>query len=265
MKAFVFMPMLAMAAMAATIGETDRFIPLVQDGGGWTTEITLVNLLRKPATVSVTFLNDKGMNDLWKLSIKASVGKVFPNGAEIGMAPGASVTISTGGESTTMSRGFADIVEFQDQLVAGFATLIRREAGVVVERLHVPLTPANERRSTVLLDFSQGETLQMVWVTLTTSTTLDVLFRNAAGETVFTDVVRVDDSAQKVVDLLETWPKLAGFKGSLEWTVSFPNADRYENRTLAGIALHRAQESGRLTGVSQGMTLRADQSSTSPY
>lgn len=261
----ILLALTAISMSAATVGETDRFIPLVQDGGGWTTELTLVNVLKKPASVSVTFMNEKGSNEVWKLNPKSTAGKVYPNGVELVLAPGASATISTSGEGATMSRGFADVVDFQEQVVAGFARLVRREGGEVVEQVRIPLSAANERRSIVPLDFTRSETLQISWVTLTTSTTLDVTFRNEAGATAFTDVVRLDQAAHSVLDLLEQWPRLAGFKGSMEWTVSFPNADRYEHRTLAGLVLHRSAQTGRLIGVSSAMTLVADQLSTSPY
>jgi hypothetical protein len=262
--AFILMTA-ALACSAATVGETDRFIPLVQDGGGWTTELTLVNILKKPASVSVTFMNEKGSNEIWKLSLKSTVGKVFQNGVELVLAPGASATITTGGEGAAMSRGFADVVDFQEQVVAGYARLVRREAGAIVEQIRIPLSPANERRSIVSLDLLRGESLAISWVTLTTSTTLDVTFRNEAGAVVFSDVVRLDQSAHAIVDLLEQWPRLAGFKGTMEWTVSFPNADRYEHRTLAAVILHRSAETGRLIGISSAMTLPSDQLSTSPY
>jgi hypothetical protein len=256
----------AMAAsfcMAATVGETDRFIPLVLDGGGWTTSITLVNVTRKPAVVSVTFLDRRGLNGTWKLALKASRGKIYDNAAEIPLAPGMSATVATSGADSDVLAGFADVVELQDQLVAGFATLEKREAGAVVERTHVPLVPANERRSVVPVDLTVGETIELSLVTLTTSTVADIVFRNQDGVEVLTDRVPVDDAAHVRFELEDRWPALKGFRGTLEWTISFPNADRYEHRTFGGIALRKAGV--RYLGTMQGMTLREDQLSTSPY
>ena len=265
MKRRLFLSLAASAAVsrAATVGETDRFIPLVLDGGGWTTTITVVNVLKKPAIVSLTFLNEKGSNGLWVLKLNPSAGTIYGNGAEIILAPGASATVSTSGDAPQVSRGFADIVELQDQLVAGHATLTRREAGAIAEQLQIPLTPANERRSVVPMDLSEDRSMQMAWVTLTTSTSLDLVFRNRGGEHVFADRVPLNDSAQVLVDIEDRWPNLAGFQGTLEWTVSFPNADRYEHRTLAGVAL--LPRGGRFTGAASGMTLREDQLTSSPY
>ena len=52
-----------MGAQAATVGETDRFIPLIQDGGGWSTQVTIANLSGKPAAVIAAFVTPKGYND----------------------------------------------------------------------------------------------------------------------------------------------------------------------------------------------------------
>jgi hypothetical protein len=253
----------SLCSQAATVGETDRFVPLVLDGGGWTTSVTLVNVTRKPAVFSVTFHNEKGLNAPWNVGVAAPAGKAYANSAEVALAPGASTTVTTLGRSEGVAAGFADIIELQDQLVAGFATLTRREGEAIVEQIRIPISPANERRSVLALDLAGGESVKISWVTLTTSTVADLEFRNEAGAIVLSDRVALDDRAHTMVDVTEQWPALKDFRGTVEWTVSFPNADRYEYRTLSGIALR--SRGGRLVGVTESMTLRQDQLSTSPY
>ena len=49
-------PLYLLSAQGAIVGDTDRFISLVQDGGGWSTQITIVNLSSKNATVLTSFI-----------------------------------------------------------------------------------------------------------------------------------------------------------------------------------------------------------------
>ena len=58
-------------------------------------------------------------------------------------------------------------------------------------------------------------------------------------------------------------PQLKDFRGTVEWTVSFPTADRYESRILSGVT--RLRREGTPWQVLYGMTLPADQASSSPY
>jgi hypothetical protein len=247
----------ACAAFAATVEETGRFLPLIHDGGGWTTEIKVVNLGSKPGTVAITFLNAKGNRERWAIR---------PDGAELFIAAGGTASVTTSGEGAVLERGFAEIVEYQDQPISASATLTRRESdGRIAERIRIPLSPANEKRSVMSLDLSHGDRVELVFVTRTTSTTLDVTFRNEAGEVVVSDVVNLDDGAQRFLDVAEHWPQLGrDFKGSLEWIVSFPNADRYEARTLSGAALVASPDGG-VWAVLSGATLRQDQSTINPY
>ena len=104
---------------------------------------------------------------------------------------------------------------------------------------------------------------ELVWISLTTSATLDLVFRNLAGETVLSDQVVFDNQAQLFVALRSHWPQLKDFRGTVEWTVSFPTADRYEARILSGVTLLRRE--GAPWQVLSGMTLPADQASSSPY
>lgn len=127
----------------------------------------------------------------------------------------------------------------------------------------MPLTPGHERRSVLPLDLSETPVkAEMVWVTLTTTTTLDLEFRNLAGELVRTEQVFMDNNAQVFVDLLESFPELKGFRGTMQWYVSFPGADRYEARFLGGMGL--IWRDGQ-AAVATGMTLAADQATFSPY
>lgn len=133
----------------------------------------------------------------------------------------------------------------------------------MLPRIHVPLTPAHERKSVIPLDLSDpAAKAEIVWVTLSTTTTLDLDFRDPSGALVWSEQVYMENGAQVFVDLLQRVPQLKGFRGTMPWTVSFPGADRYESRTLSGMV--PLSKDGQLTAAT-GMTLTADQATISPY
>ena len=45
---FVWAVLCVATCGAATVGETDRFLPLAQDGGGWSTQVTVVQTMQYP-------------------------------------------------------------------------------------------------------------------------------------------------------------------------------------------------------------------------
>ena len=262
-RILALLPLLLASGLAATVETYDRFVPLVHDGDGWSTQITLVNLSPKPATILVTFMDPASFLDTWKVVLKSNFGKVIANMVDLPLAPGATAVIETSGAPTRLTRGFVEIIEYGDQPVGGFATLTRKEGDRIVQRLEIPLSPEHERRSVVPVDLSDPQvTAEMVWVSITSTATLDLLFRNLAGETVLRDQLTFDNRAQIFVDLRREFRQLKDFRGTLQWTVTFPNADRYEPRILAAVGL---QSSGGGWTIRPGMTLPADQASSSPY
>lgn len=253
----------ASSLQAATVGETDRFLPLIQDGGGWSTQVVIVNPYFKSATVVISFVTSRGPNSRWnQLGLKTSAGKVVDDQVQVTLAPGAMVRIDTAGVNQDFVRGFADVFEGQEQPIAGYAILTQRVDGEVARTIKTPLTPAHERRSILPLDLANP--VEISWISLTTTATLDLVFRNMAGETVLKDQVIFDNAVQLFADVRAVWPQLGeNFQGTLEWKVTFPGADRYEERVLAAMSFVR-QRDGAWTAL-PAMTLRADQASTSPY
>ena len=163
-----------------------------------------------------------------------------------------------------MARGFAEITESRDLPFSAFARLTKRDNGEIVQTFTVPLSPANESRSVLAVDLKNpAASLEIVLVSLTNSATLDFKFRGANGEVLFTDTVAFDAGVQLFLKPAEVWPKLVGLRGTLEWKVSFPNADRYEYRFLSGVAIYRP--AGQMVFAVPAMTLKPDQLKISPY
>ncbi len=255
---------IAVNAWAATVGETDRILPLIQDGGGWSTQVSITNLAAKPATVVAAFLTKRGFAEAWPVSLKSTAGTVKNATAEIPLAPGATAIIETSGTPTTLTRGFAEVAELADQPIGVSATLIQKDGDLIIQTVKIPLAPAHERKSVVPFDLTDPLLKpQMIWVSMTSSTVLDVVFRNLRGETVFTDQINFDGSAQLSLNVRDYWPQLKEFRGTMQWSVTFPFADRYEQRYLSGLSLLIRE--GQPWTVLNGMTLPADQASISPY
>ncbi len=261
---FVWAVLCVATCGAATVGETDRFLPLAQDGGGWSTQVTVVNLSNKPALAVVTFLTWRGYGESWEPGLTVSSGKIVGNTVDLALAPGATGVITTSGKAVALTRGFVEVFEPSGNPLGANAVLTYREGERVVQSLPVALAPAHERRSTVLLDLTDALVRpEFVWVTMTTTATLDFVFRNLAGEIVLRDQIYFDNKLQVSADVRETWPQLAGFRGTVEWTVTFPGADRYEYRFLSGLCV--LARPGQPWAVLSGMTLPSDQASISPY
>ena len=252
---------LAPIASAATVGETDRFVPLVQAGEGWTTQITVMNLSGEPAYIVAAFARTGGE---WNVELKAPRGKVLGPNVEAFLEPGGTLLIETAGMPDQVARGFADITELGDKPIGVITKLLRRVDGKVVESFLVPYLPGLESRSVMALDLTDKDlAAELVWVSPTYSTTLDLTFRDEKGMVVLEDQFRTDAKPQVFVDPLKEWPKLDGFKGTVEWKVTFPAADRYEYRFLTGVSVLRRE--GKVIGLAPALTLRSDQKTSNPY
>ena len=140
---------------------------------------------------------------------------------------------------------------------------MRSEEGKTVESFAIRFSPGHESKSVLVLDFlDESLTAEMVWVSPTSSTTLELTFRKENGEVAFNDLLTLDGKPQIFVKMLEVWPKLSGFRGTMEWKVSFPAADRYEYRYLSGLSVWRR---GSEVWTKQGFTLKSDQKGWDPY
>ncbi len=255
--------LIASLAYGATAGSTDRYIPLVQDGGGWTTEVMIVNLSDHTATVVASFLTAAGYSAIWPIGLTASTGKVLSNEVGASLVPGGILRIQSKGEAGVLTRGFAEIYSSTPGTQLGaFARLVRKIDDQVVQTFTVPFAPVNEQRSRLPLDLTRGAAAEFVWVSMTTAPVLDLTFRDISGEVVVEGQITLN-SAQTFLNPLELWPQLVGFSGVMEWNVSFPAADRYEYRTLAAISLW-TREAGAIFAI-PGMTLAVDQDNGEPY
>lgn len=77
----------------------------------------------------------------------------------------------------------AEIVQYEGLPIRAFARIVRNEVGRTVESFSMPLSPGDESKSVLLLDFSdEAVTAEIVCVSPTSPTTLELTFRNEDGE-----------------------------------------------------------------------------------
>ena len=118
---FLLICLVRLSGVAATVGETDRFIPLVQAGEGWSTQITVMNLSGEPAYVVAAFAGSAGE---WQVELRAPRGKVIGANVEAFLEPGGTLVIETSGMPEKVVRGFADITELGDKPIGAVAKLV---------------------------------------------------------------------------------------------------------------------------------------------
>ena len=105
MLAFLF---LTISCYAAEVRITDRIIPYVQDGGGTSTSITIVNLEQTAAAFEILFLTETGA--FWPVTL-ADQGALISDGAYVRgtIAAGRSVTFQTANAGSQTRFGHAII------------------------------------------------------------------------------------------------------------------------------------------------------------
>lgn len=243
---------------AATVNTHDRYLPLIQDGGGWKTLVVVANPAKEAALVEVTIQGPKGFAEPWLVPLKASTGAVSGQLVSATLAPGASMIIETAGSAAALSRGFAVVSVAKESPVGAFARLVHTSSGGVIDQtLTIPLSPELEQRSIIPLFLDGDSKSQLVLVSETRAAVIELFFRDPGGRTVRSEVIDFGNQAQEVISLEQRFPGLAGFTGTLEWKVTFPTADIYEELTLSALVLTN-KGGGPLSAITP-MTLPEDQ------
>jgi hypothetical protein len=81
-----------MLLRSALFAISDSRLPLVYDGGGWSTELTLVNLGAVDVTIRFTFATEKVCAEEWKIVFRSSFGQPKDSVIATTMKPGATLT-----------------------------------------------------------------------------------------------------------------------------------------------------------------------------
>ncbi|MBC8166666.1 MAG: hypothetical protein H7Y20_12430, partial [Bryobacteraceae bacterium] len=229
----------------------------------WTTSITLVNLGKMPSSFQLSFLGSRGFREAWPISLTAPGATIINRSVNAILEPGASIEVQTRGDSEKMTRGYAVLSIFDGPRVGATARLQRTVNGVAETAFTVPLSPEFEGKSNIPVSFGELDSTELVLVSDTSSTVVDLIFRDLAGKEVLADSLTFGDLSQMVVSLGTRYPQLKGTRGTLEWSVSFPGADIYEDLTFSAVALG-GMSSGKVAVV-PAMTLPENQGKKSQH
>jgi hypothetical protein len=230
---------LALGALhGATVTYNDKIIPLVRDGGGWTTAIKIVNLDDKPAFYEIHFRKRRGLSDIWNMSLVGSKVE-FRDGIASGiLPPRGHAVIETPGTAEEMTQGYVEVVVAEESKVGAYGLLRKKDEPSLV----IPLAPELEERFSLSFDLRNDAKTTLVVVSETPFPVVDFVVRDEAGAKVFEGRLEIgasDPGAQELIDLGERFPELKGMRGVLEAKTTFPQAGIYDRIQMSAIALQR--------------------------
>lgn len=205
-----------------------RVIPLVQDGGGWTTTIMIVNLSMSPDTYDLQFRT--GFLQPWPLAAPAASLQGM-------LAPGAIATIQTTGSPEAATKGLAVLTSLRGGRLGARAVLRHTDGR---PPLVVPLSPEREDRTILPFDNTKGASTSIVWVSETPFALVEFSFLAEDGAEIESGQFQFsarDMMSQDHFPLAERFPALRNRKGVMRISASYPNAGIYEDLFFTAIAL----------------------------
>ncbi len=223
---------------AAEVRLSDRILPLIQDGGGWKTEITIVNLESTAAPFEL--LMRKAGSGNWSISVAATsvitVEDAYIRGK---LAPFGSVTLETTGTSNTLETGHAFLYSL-DNIRLGAKAVIRNQEKKV--SLTLPLSPEREDRLLIPFDNTGNARASLLWLSETPYTMIDYVVLSQEGKELLKGNFQFDQNTQDLFVLAERFPQLKGIRGLIQMQVSFPNVGIYDELFLTALVVQEDQE-----------------------
>ena len=256
---------ICLSAPCAVVSQYDTVAPLVLDGRGWSTQVTLVNLGKVDARILLNFSTSRGYAEPWKIGLSVTPGGPT-SGNTVGEAsvsaiipPGAILTVESTGTPEALTRGYARLIVINNVAVGGTATLTRKADGAIAQTFTLPLSPESERKSSLplVLNEEAGRNTELAFSSDSSYTRVDLTFRDPTGLIILEDSVLFDSITQLFVPIAETWPQLKNFRGSVEWVPSWPGLDIYENQYLSSTAV--LTRKGAIEAIVGAMTLPDNQ------
>jgi hypothetical protein len=227
----------AVCADARQVGEKDRYIPLVQNGAGWSTRITLVNLGDTAAGYELVFRPAEGLMANWALGLRGTAA-ALQNATAAGTIPvGGMVVVETDGEGEAMAAGYAVLNRFDSALIGAEATLRDAHSGAVIT---LPLSPAREDVVALPYDHTEGHTTRFVWLSETDFAVAEVTAYDEGGRVMAQksfEFFVTDRRAQQVFDPAAWMPELAGGRGVAVIKMSYPLIGFYDEATFAAVSI----------------------------
>jgi hypothetical protein len=201
-----------------------RIIPLVRDGGGWTTTITIVNL--------------SSQSDSYELQFRTGFLQPWPLAAAQGtLAPGAIAVIQTPGQPEAAANGLAVLTSLRGGRL-GARAVLRHSDGR--PPLIVPLSPEREDQTILPFDNTNGASTSVLWVSETPFALVDFAFLAENGAEIESGQFQFsarDMASQDHFILTDRFPSLRNRRGTMRMVVSYPNAGIYDDLFFTAVAL----------------------------
>ncbi len=220
----------AVAAYGAEVRITDRILPLVQDGGGYTTSITIVNLESTTSSFEVLFLSNRGT--FWEVPLSIASDGAYLRGT---LAAGRSVTFQTKGAGVDVSVGHATIYSPEDARL-GISMTVKGDGSA----LTLPVCPQREDKLVLPFDNTGGAETSFLWVSDTPSTLVN--YRVVAEDGTQLSKGRyqftvADSRVQDLFVLADRMVETVGMRGTVELVIDYPNAGIYDELYFTGLAI----------------------------
>jgi len=235
-RLFVSILLAALGCSAAVVQDEAQCLPLVQDGSGWTTVVTVVNLEAKPSRFELTFRPAKGLPTEWTIGLRAPCAEVEGHIVRGSLPVGGSIAIETTGTSKDIQRGYAQLFGFQSARL-GLRAIVRKEGGSTLV-----VDGAAEREDAIRLPFdnSGGSSTSLVWVSETDYALVNMIVFAADGKELLRDQFQFSVAgpvSQEMFHLEERYPQLRGVRGVVDLEVTYPNAGFYDRMLFSAIAI----------------------------
>ncbi len=248
----IFAAVIATALLpAATVSPNDRYFPFVMDGGGWKSIITVTNLDRDPALFQMNLNPGTSLGDNWGLEVTGDGIRVQSDGI-LGTIPGGgSITITTPGAADQLSIGYGQVFSISGQKLAASITLRYSQPEHTPAETTMPMTAALERKFVLPFDHTNGGGTRIALVSETVGASVSVIIRDEKSNIILSDKLILSDEknpSQLILNLGARYPQLVELRGTVECSVVFPLAGRYDELTFTGIALH-SNSNGTLSAV----------------
>jgi hypothetical protein len=215
---------------------TDRILPLIQDGGGYSTAITIVNLETTASTFEILFLSRTGA--YWEIPVSGPAGVVSDGSYVRGALPaGRSVTFRTNGTAAEPSVGHATVFSAENARLGVTAVVTKRGAAA---GLTVPVSPEREDRLVLPFDNTNGATTSLLWVSDTPYTMVTYRAISEEGQELMNGSFQFSVSDNLVQDLFsvaDRMPAAQGVRGIIELQIDYPDAGIYDELYFTGLAI----------------------------
>jgi hypothetical protein len=220
---------------AAEVRRTDRVLPLIQDGEGWSTEITIVNLEAVAENFELLFRSNKLQP--WEVAVTGT--DIQADGAYVRgkLAPGGSVVVRTAGKSAGVRRGYAMVYNPNGARLGAKAVVRLADP---VGSLTLPLSPEREDRLILQFNNVSGAETSLLWVSETPYALVDISIRGMDGKEIKRDQFQfsaVDMTSQEIFVLADRYPETKNLRGTIFLQLSYPNAGIYDDLFFTGLVI----------------------------